>query len=376
MANRLALALCLLIAPAGAQAADTGGYSPVAPGGTKPYLPIPSFRDMMMPDKPEQADEPQDDVAKAARPEAPVDPNADLAFGAFQRGLYQRAFEEAKKRAEANPPDRAAMTLLGELYANGYGVPRKPEEAVRWYQRAADAGDPRAMTTLALARLEGFGSKKDETAAVALLEKAGEKNEAEALYNLALIELERANAPQQAAAAARRMKRAADLGEAAAQYAYAVLLREGRGVEKDPSAATEWLRRAAEQDDVAALVEYAIALFKGTGTVSNEAEAARLFRRAADRGNAIAQNRLARLYAYGRGVDRDPVKAAAWHRLSAAQGLKDPWLEGFVGTLDEKDKAAADALTARWSERFGPIPRVSQAAMTSGGETTASSTKQ
>lgn len=342
--------------------------APPGRGGTEPYLPIPSFRDMMQPGggSPEPADR-----AGAADvrldDDGPTDPNADVAFGAFQRGFYRKALDEAQKRATAKPPSPQAMTLVGELYANGYGVPRRPEEAVRWYARAAEAGDPKAMSALALAKLDGFGAPKDEKGAAALLEKAAEKNDAQALYNLGLIRLERSRSAQDDAAAARLLKRGAELGEAAAQYAYASLLREGRGVEKDASASIEWMRRAAEQDDVAALVEYAIAVFKGAGTIKNEEEAARLFRRAADRGNAIAQNRLARLYAYGRGVPRDAARAAAWHSLATAQGLKDPWLEGFVETLKPEDRKAAQELTARWSENFGPVARTAEATATAVG---------
>ena len=50
--------------------------------------------------------------------------NIDLAYGAFQRGHYLTAFNEASKRAQQNDP--AAMTLLGEIYAQGLGVgPRR-----------------------------------------------------------------------------------------------------------------------------------------------------------------------------------------------------------------------------------------------------------
>ena len=45
----------------------------------------------------------------------------DPAFGAFQRGYYLTAFNEATKRIDASG-DPKAMTLLGELYANGFGV--------------------------------------------------------------------------------------------------------------------------------------------------------------------------------------------------------------------------------------------------------------
>ena len=64
--------------------------------------------------------------------------NVDVAYGAFQRGFYLTAFNEATKRAQQNDP--AAMTLLGELYAQGLGVGRDDCEAERPRQVGAEAG--------------------------------------------------------------------------------------------------------------------------------------------------------------------------------------------------------------------------------------------
>ena len=55
--------------------------------------------------------------------------NVDLAYGAFQRGFYLTAFNEATKRAQQNDP--AAMTLLGELYAQGLGIGRDDSKAAQ-----------------------------------------------------------------------------------------------------------------------------------------------------------------------------------------------------------------------------------------------------
>ena len=50
----------------------------------------------------------------------------DLAYGAYQRGLYNQALREATLRLEKDKTDSAAMTLLGELYNQGLGVPASP----------------------------------------------------------------------------------------------------------------------------------------------------------------------------------------------------------------------------------------------------------
>ena len=59
-------------------------------------------------------------TATAAPVEAPDDPNADLVYGAYQRGLYKTSFDLATKRVqEKNDPK--AMAMLGELYAKAVG---------------------------------------------------------------------------------------------------------------------------------------------------------------------------------------------------------------------------------------------------------------
>src|ERR1700760_2543038 len=78
--------------------------------------------------------------APTAAPEAattpapiPDDPNADLVFGAYQRGLYKTSFDLATKRAQENA-DPKAMTMLGELYANAMGVRRDDAKAAEWFK--------------------------------------------------------------------------------------------------------------------------------------------------------------------------------------------------------------------------------------------------
>ena len=61
--------------------------------------------------------------APAEQPAAVSGRNPDLAYGAFQRGHYMTAFAIATRRIEEKN-DIKAMTLLGELYANGFGVDR------------------------------------------------------------------------------------------------------------------------------------------------------------------------------------------------------------------------------------------------------------
>ena len=95
---------------------------------------------------------------------APDNPNADFVYGAYQRGEYKTAFGLAQPRAQAG--DIHAMTMLGELYANGLGVKRDYDKAAEWYKKAVDGGDREAMLALAMMRLGGYGGAADKQDAV------------------------------------------------------------------------------------------------------------------------------------------------------------------------------------------------------------------
>jgi TPR repeat protein len=275
-------------------------------------------------------------------------PEPDLAYGAYQRGLYVTALREATKRLEANPEDAPAMTLLGELYNQGLGVGQDPAKAAEWYRLAAQRGDAHALASLGLMAMDGRGMQKNPIQGLTWLEQAAAKGEATASHNLALLKLS-TGAQSDLLQAVELLRKAADGEVGDAQHALGVLYLRGRGVNRDPAEAARWFERAAKNGNLAGEVEHAILLFNGDGVAKNETLAARGFRRAALKGNAIAQNRLARLYVAGRGVPQNRVEAAAWHLAAAAQGLTDAWLDNALKDLSPEDRARAEKIAAERS---------------------------
>jgi TPR repeat protein len=280
---------------------------------------------------------------------AAADP--DLAYGAYQRGLYVTAFREATDRLSRNPNDAPAMTLLGELYNQGLGIVGDPARAAEWYRLAAARGDAHALLSLGLMALDGRGMPKDPAQGRAWLQQAADKGEPSAAFNMALINLSTGN-QEDLVRAVGLLRKAAEAEIGDAQHALGVLYLQGRGVTRDPAEAARWFDKAARNGNLAGEVERAILLFNGEGVPANEVEAAKAFRRAAARGNAIAQNRLARLYAIGRGVPQNKVEAAAWHLAAAAQGLADTWLDDALKGLTADERARAERLSAERSRGF------------------------
>lgn len=275
-----------------------------------------------------------------------VDPNTDIAYGAYQRGMFLTAFKEASKRAQQN--DAAAMTLLGELYANGLGVGRDDLKAAQWYKNAAAQGNRDALFALAMFAFEGRAGTNNPSEGARLLGEAAKLGHPAANYNLGLLYLQGQQFAQDFGRAAELFKVAASAGNPEAQYALATMYKEGRGVAKDSKQAALLMARASIAGNVDAMVEFAIMHFNGEGTEKSEPAAAETFLRAARRGSPIAQNRLARILMAGRGMPADPVEAAKWHMIAKAAGAGDPELDVFVSKQTPQIREAADKAAKKW----------------------------
>ena len=276
----------------------------------------------------------------------PVEPTKtappDLAFGAFQRGYFGTALQQATKRISDNPQDGAAMTLIGEIYAQGLAVKRDAEEAVHWYKLASQQGNREGTFAYAMALLNGEGVAKDPTAAKPLFEAAARQGHPGAMYNLGVMALQSSGAHDYASAYD-AFSKAAQAGDLDAMFALATLVRAGQGASADPTRAAALFKQAADQKHPGAELEYGIMAFNGEGTPRDEAAAARYFQLAALQGNPVAANRLARLYAAGRGIEKNLLEASRWHILARAKGVSDTWLDTVVSQLSGPDRTRVEA---------------------------------
>ena len=243
-------------------------------------------------------------------------------YGAYQRGLYKTAFDLATKRAQDNG-DPKAMTMLGELYANAFGVKRDDAKAVDWYKRAADAGDREAMFELAMLRLAGRGGPVNREEAVETAGVLGQARQPQGGLQSGAALSRRTDA----AAGPQTLRRNCCVSPPTP----AIRKRNTRSrpstrrapaSPKDVEKAARLLQAASLADNVDAEVEYAIALYNGTGTPKNEAAAVALLRKAARQNNPIAQNRLARVLVSGQGAPVDKIEAPqmAHDRQNRRQG--------------------------------------------------------
>jgi TPR repeat protein len=225
-------------------------------------------------------------------------------------------FTTARKilAAEAEKGNAEAANAIGELTLAGRGAKPDPAEAVKWFQKAADAGYSAAMFNLSR-----------------LLDRGAEgvtENKEKALFLL---------------------RTSAEAGYAPAQ------LRLGLTTEPDPKARTDkakyaeargWLERAAAQeypDALLALVRY---YDEGLGDAPHDAQKATdLCFRAAKAGSVVAMNEMAVRYQKGAGAPQDNVAAIGWltfaaqHDLPAAHVNLGACYENGIGVRQDFDQA-------------------------------------
>ena len=284
----------------------------------------------------------------------PGDPPGDIAFGAYQRGYYITALREAQKRLDANPRDAAAMTLIGEIYHDGFAVKRDDEEAARWWRLAAERGDSPGAYEYGVALLSGAGVAPDKAAARRRIHRTPPTGPSRrALQSRRAGAAGRARTasptspPPPPISAARRRP-----ATATPPIPMACCCARAKAFALDTDAAAMWLKRAADDGIIAGQVEYAIMLFNGVGV---------------EQGRGGARRRIFRLAAARRNPDRaEPARAslcrpaAACPRTSCAPrcgpaspappGLKDDKLDAAIGSLTPEQIKQVNELARQQAE--------------------------
>ena len=268
---------------------------------------------------------------------------------------------------------------LGKMCRDGLGCEKDEARSAAHFSRAyagfrvleQQSHDDKVQYRIGWMLLHGVGTEKDDQAARRWFEKAAELGNPQAQYSLAkLILADPGSDPEQIDKAVAWLTRAAKTGQDSAQYALGKLYRDGTGVKKDPRKAAEWFERSAGQDNdyaayalgrlllddvdglprnVSAAVkwltrsaelgnqyaQYCLGklLLQGEEVPKDVAEAVRLFTASAEQGNPYAQYALGKLYLLGKEVPVDKEAAARWFTLSAAQG--NEYAQYFVDHMND-----------------------------------------
>lgn len=245
-----------------------------------------------------------------------------------------------------NSPTDAAMTLA-KIYVVGYGVPRNPAEAKRWYLKADAYGFVPASHIVGQIYENGYAGEKNLPKAVTYFKKAGIVGYAPSEYELGVIYYNGGEGvAEDKKLAADWLYQAAKRGNANALFAVGRMYDLGEGVATDTQKAVVYYKEAALKGQPDA--QNALGLFFYTGEIVGKdlPTARRWFIEAAQGGNADAMFNIGVMMANGDGGAKDMAMAYVWFKLAEEVGLEKAGaaVKELDGKLTVEEKAKAEAL--------------------------------
>lgn len=249
----------------------------------------------------------------------------------------------------------SCLTTLAFCHQEGVGVPKKAEQAFRWYKKAAEAGDPVSYFNVGSMYYYGDGCQVNDAEAWKWLARGSKIPDGSCCYQLGLMcEEGHGQEGKNRVDCVDYYEEAVRLGggyaSRAAMRLYDIfrtrsletdpLMREDEDtcrdydwVSKDNQRAVNYLKLAASRDDYDPSIYFkygAILCTEGHG-FTDEFEGIRYLKLAADKGEPRAAVMLAQIYEKGELVDEDLEKAHEYYQLAADRRCGD----GYVGLAKE-----------------------------------------
>lgn len=221
------------------------------------------------------------------RPRAalPILKSMDDAQAAAKRGDYETALAIWGPFAHAG--DARAQNNIGACFAEGLGVARDPELALRWLTLSAEKGYAAGQRNLAALYFKGEGVEQNDDLALHWYRAAAGQGDAPAQDMLAWMLLERgdeADLPEVISLS----RSAAEAGIASSMTRLGMLHHEALGVERSPEQAAQWWRRGAGAGDPDAEAMLGAAHLLGQGVERDGIKALALLLRAERGGSRFA----------------------------------------------------------------------------------------
>lgn len=223
------------------------GGAPANPPPLSMNMPMQGLPSLLSPPAPRTTTDVTGSIARSAAKPTPPRPPAPAVTQPADR--LPIALGSARLRNAAVNGDATAAYEVALRFAEGRGVPAEPEEAARWYERAASKGLAPAQFRYASLLEKGTGVKKNLSQARKLYLAAATRGHAKAMHNLAVLYAEGIEGKPDYATAATWFRKAAQHGVADSQYNLGVLCARGLGTDKNIAEAYKWFALAAAQGD-------------------------------------------------------------------------------------------------------------------------------
>ncbi|PTQ90141.1 Sel1-like repeat-containing protein kinase family protein [Agitococcus lubricus] len=120
-----------------------------------------------------------------------------------------------------------AQNTMGWHYYHGDGVKRDYEEAFKWFQKAANLGEPSAQFNIGMMYASGTGTKQDFSEAAKWYKKAAEQGKTSAQLNLGMMYISGRGVRQNIDEGVKWLGKAADQGDTTAKANLTWLVQQG-----------------------------------------------------------------------------------------------------------------------------------------------------
>jgi|GEM_PF-3783711 len=170
--------------------------------------------------------------------------------GGVKLGMPPALIGPYSLRLAASRGDVRAEYEVARRFSYGLGVPKDPEQAVKWYMQGASKGFAPSQYRLATYYERGRGIEKNLGRAKVWYQRAAMLGNVKAMHNLAVISTALDKEDTDYKAAIYWFKQAANRNLADSQFNLAILYQNGVGLSKNNLEAYKWFSLAARQGDV------------------------------------------------------------------------------------------------------------------------------
>ena len=244
----------------------------------------------------------------------------------------KRYVDAARLRHDIDVDDQTVQFDLGWMYYNGYGLSQDYDEAIKWWRKAANAGNAHAQANIGVMYASGRGVRKDEVEAVRWYRMAAEQGHSGAQKNLGICFEKGQGVAKDEDKALHWYNRAMAGGCEEAKPLAEALQGKHRRAEDTRLAIQaftnkEWadgfrLSQSADRDDPVVQFYLGVCYDNGYGVDKDSREAVRWYRKAADNGSLSAQFNLGVMYSRGDGIEKDEAESEKWYRKAADGGYE------------------------------------------------------
>lgn len=133
---------------------------------------------------------------------------------------------------------------IAYMYDKGMGTSQNYEQALYWYQVAANNGSANAMNNLGVMYSNGKGVADDHRTALVWFKNAATKGNKTAMFNAGLLYYNGLGTTQDYDEASKWFSKAADNGHVDAMYKLGLMYVYGQGVKQDNGEAKSWFNKA------------------------------------------------------------------------------------------------------------------------------------